>query len=59
MSTDSDIKQDSMYSTVSTDCEVSADIPGHCMFDYNVLHGIQYEQERPEEMQTDNAYGRQ
>ena len=59
VSTDSDIKQDRMSSTVSTDCEESADIPEHCMFDYNILHGIKCEHERPEEMQTDNAYGRQ
>ena len=59
VSTDSDIKHNRMSSTVSTDCEVSADIPEHCMFDYNVLHGIKYEHERPEEMHTDNAYGRQ
>ena len=59
VSTDSDIKQDRMSSTVSTDCEESVDIPEHCMFDYNILHGIKCEHERPEEMQTDNAYGRQ
>ena len=59
VSTDSDIKQDRMSSTVSTDCEESADIPEHCMFDYNILHGIKCEHERPEEMQTDNVYGRQ
>ena len=59
VSTDSDIKQDRMSSTVSTDCEESADIPEDCMFDYNMLHGIKCEHERPEEMQTDNAYGRQ
>ena len=59
VSTDSDIKQYRMSSTVSTDCEASVDIPEHCMFDYNILHGIKCEHERPEEMQTDNAYDRQ
>ena len=59
VSTDSDIKQDRMSSTVSIDFEESADIPEHCIFDYNILHGIKCEHERPEEMQTDNAYGRQ
>ena len=59
VSTDSGIKQDRMSSAVSTDCEVSADIPEHCMFDYNLLCSIKCEHERPEEMQTDNAYGRQ
>ena len=59
VSTDSNTKQDLMSSTVSTDCEVSADIPEHCMFDYNTLHGIKCEHEQPEEVRTDNAYGRQ
>ena len=59
VSTDSDIKQYLMSSTILTDCEVSADIPEHCMFDFNILHGIKYEHEQPEEVRTDNAYGRQ
>ena len=48
-----------MSSTVSTDCEVSPDIPQHFMFDYSILHSIKCEHERPEDMQTNNSYGRQ
>ena len=59
MSTNPDIKQHIMSSTVSTDCEVSADIPEHCMFDYNILHSLKCEHERPEDMRTNNSYGRQ
>ena len=58
-STDSDIMQDRMYSAISADCEVSADIPTHCMNDYNVPQVVKCAHERPEDVQADNAYGRQ
>ena len=59
VSTDSYIKQHRMSCTVSADYGVSADIPEQCMFDYNILHCIKCEHERPENPQTDNACGRQ
>ena len=52
-STDSNIKQYQMYSTVAADCEVSTDIPTQRMGDYNILDGTQCAHERPEDTQAD------
>ena len=58
-STDSDIKQNKMYSAESADCGMSVDIPIHCTDDYNVLQGMTYAREQPEDVQADNAFCRQ
>ena len=51
-STDSDMQQNKMYSAESADCDMSADIPIHCMDDYNVLQGITCAREPPEDVQA-------
>ena len=58
-STDSDIQQNKMYSAESADCGMSADIPIHCMDDYNILQGITCAREPPEDVQAANAFCRQ
>ena len=58
-STDSDIQQHKMYSAESSDCGMSADIPIHCMDDYNVLQGITCARQPPEDVQAANAFCRQ
>ena len=58
-STDSDIQQHKMYSAESADCGMSADIPIHCMDDYNVLQGITCAREPPEDVQAANTFCRQ
>ena len=58
-SIDSDIQQNKMYSAESSDCGMSADIPIHCMDDYNVLQGITCAREPPEDVQAANAFCRQ
>ena len=57
--TDLDIKQNKMYSAEAADCGMSADIPIHCIDDYNVLHGITCAREQSEDVQADNAFCRQ
>ena len=58
-STDSDIQQNKMYSAESADCGMSANIPIHCMDDYNVLQGINCAREPSEDVQAANAVCRQ
>ena len=58
-STDSDIKQERMYSAISAHCEVTADIPTHCIDDYNIHQGVKCVHERPEDVQAGNASSRQ
>ena len=58
-SIDSDIQQHKMYSVESSDCDMSVDIPIHCMDDYNVLQGITCAREPPEDVQAANAFCRQ
>ena len=58
-SIDSDIQQNKMYSAESADCGLSADIPIHCMDDYNVLQVITCAREPPEDVQAANAFCRQ
>ena len=58
-STDSGIKQNTLYYTVAADCEVSTDITTHCMDGYSMLKGIQCAQEWPEDTQADTDYNQQ
>ena len=62
-STDSDIEENKMYSAVSSDCEMSADIPTHRMDDYNVSQVTTPAHERQEDVQEDvqagDGYSRQ
>ena len=58
-STDSDIKQDRMNCAISADCEVTADIPTHCIDDYNIHQGVKCVHERPEYVHAGDAYSRQ
>ena len=58
-STDSDIKHERMYSAISADCEVSADIPTHCIDDYSMHQGVKCVHERPEDVHAGNASSRQ
>ena len=58
-STDSNIEQDRMYSAISADCELSADIPTYCIDDYNIPQGVKCAHERPEDVHIVNAYSRQ
>ena len=58
-STDSDIKQNKMYSAESADCGMSADNPLHCTGDFNVLHGITCAREQSEDILADNAFCQQ
>ena len=58
-STDSDIQQNKMYSAESADCGMSADIPIHCMDDFNILQGITRTRQPPEDVQAANAFCRQ
>ena len=58
-STDSDIKQNKMYSAVSADCDMFAGIPTHRVDDCNVSQCITYAHERPEDVQAGDAHSRQ
>ena len=58
-SIDSDMQKNKMYSAEAADCGMSADIPIHCMDDYNVLQGITCAREPPEDVQPANAFCRQ
>ena len=58
-STDSDIQQHKIYSAQSADCGLSADIPIHCMDDFNILQGINCAREPSEDVQAANAVCRQ
>ena len=51
-STDSDSMRNKMYSAATAECEISADIPGQCMDDYNVLRVITCARERSEDVQA-------
>ena len=57
-STDSDIKQNKMYSAESADCGISVDIPIHCMDDYNVLQCATYYHKRPADVEASDVYNR-
>ena len=58
-SADSDIGENNMYSAVSSDYEMNADLLTHRVDDYNVSQGITYAHERPEDVQADDAFSRQ
>ena len=62
-STDSDIGENKMYSAVSSDCEMSADIPTHRMDDYNVSQvttpAHERQQDGQEDVQAGDGYSRQ
>ena len=57
-STDSDIKQERMYSTISADCKVSVDIPTHCIDDYNKPPDVNCAHERTGDVHAGNAFSR-
>ena len=57
--TDSNIKQDELYSTVAAECAVSTDITTHCMYDCNMLKSIKHAGEQPYDTQAGNDYNRQ
>ena len=58
-STDSDIKQDNMYATVTGDCDVSTNIPTQCMDDYNMLKSMKHAHGWPDGRQTYTDYNQQ
>ena len=58
-STDSDIKQNKMYSAESADCGISVDITIHSMDDYNVLKCTTCYHKRPVDVEASDVYNRQ